>query len=264
MRRACIPATSEALPPSRAATALHGFVWHDLADRYVEMSKTALAGGDGEPARRESRATLLFVLERTLRLLHPIAPHVTEELWHALPHDGELLALARWPSAAEVGPDPKVEAEMEPVLEAVRLLRNLRSEEGIPAEATPRGWVRPGGTDVARTLAAQAPTIARLARLAGVTLLTPGEAPPAPAASRVAPLGECYLERPTAGPSRSAALARERERLARLLVKPRARLADPGFVRAAPPEVVEEHRRKEAELAERIGKIDRHLEEAAA
>jgi len=250
--------------PSRAATALHGFVWHDLADRYVEMSKTALAGGDGEPARRESRATLLFVLERTLRLLHPIAPHVTEELWHALPHDGELLALARWPSAAEVGPDPKVEAEMEPVLEAVRLLRNLRSEEGIPAEATPRGWVRPGGTDVARTLAAQASTIARLARLAGVTLLTPGEAPPAPAASRVAPLGECYLERPAAGPSRSAALTRERERLAGLLAKTRARLADPGFVRAAPPEVVEEHRRKEAELAERIGKIDRHLEEAAA
>ncbi len=250
--------------PSRAATALYGFVWHDVADRYVEIAKDALSGRAGEPARRAAQATLGFVLERTLRLLHPFAPHVTEELWHALPHDGELLALARWPEAAEVPPDPDAVREMEPVLESVRLLRNLRSDEGVEPDATPRAWLRPSGPEAAGVLAAQAATIARLARVQTVTLLEPVETPPVPAASRVAPLGECFLERPSTAPARSAALERERERLAVLLAKTRARLADPKFVRSAPAEVVEEHRRKEAELAERLGKIDRHLGEATA
>ena len=249
--------------PSRAATALHGFVWHDIADRFVEISRDALAGRTGEPARRESQATLLFVVERTLRLLHPVAPHVTEELWHALPHDGELLALAAWPQPGEVSADPLAVVEMEPVLEAVRLLRNVRSEEEVPADATPRGWVRPAGPETARILSAQAGTIARLARLSEVGLLGPTEPLPAPVSSRVAPLGECYLERAATSAVRSEALQRERERLAGLASKARARLADPEFVRAAPPEVVEEHRRKEAELAERIRKIDQHLSEPA-
>jgi len=154
--------------------------------------------------------------------------------------------------------------EMEPVLEAVRLLRNLRSDEEVPADANPRGWIRPSGPEAARVLAGQAPTIAHLARLSAVTLLGPGEALPGPVASRVAPLGECYLERPPASPARSASLERERERLAGLLAKSRARLADPGFVAGAPAEVVEEHRRKATELAERIGKIDRHLKETGS
>ncbi len=250
--------------PSRAASALHGFLWHDVADRYVEIAKETLAGRAGEGPRREAQATLVFVLERSLRLLHPIAPHVTEELWHALPHDGELLATARWPTAEEVAADPAAVQEMEPVLEAVRLLRNLRSEEGIAAEATPRGFVRPNGPEAARVLSQERATVARLAHLSEVTLLGAAEPPPTGSASRVAGLGECYLERPATGPARSEALERERERLAELLAKTRARLADPGFVRGAPPTVVEEQRRKEAELAERIGKIDRHLEEASA
>ena len=247
--------------PSRAATALYGFVWHDIADRFIEISKEALGGHRGEPARRESQATLLFVVERTLRLLHPTVPHVTEELWHALPHEGELLALAPWPRSGEVAPDPLAAVEMEPVLEAVRLLRNLRSDEEVPADASPRGWIRPAGPEAERVLGAQAATIARLARLSDVTVLGPSAAPPAAVAGRVAPLGECFLERPPATPARSAALERERERLAGLLAKTRARLADPEFVRAAPAEVVDDHRRKEAELAERIGKIDRQLGE---
>ena len=250
--------------PSRAAGALHGFLWHDVADRYVEIAKEALAGRRDEPARRTAQATLLFVLERSLRLLHPIAPHVTEELWHALPHDGELLATSRWPTAAELAADPTAVAAMEPVLEAVRLLRNLRSEEEVAADATPRGYVRPAGEAVANVLARERATIAHLAHLSDLSFLGTEEAAPAGTASRVAALGECYLDRPSRSPSRPEALERERERLAALLAKTRARLADPGFVRSAPSTVVEEHRRKEAELVERLGKIDRHLGEASA
>jgi valyl-tRNA synthetase len=249
--------------PTRAASALHAFLWHDVADRYVEISREALSGRLGEPRRREAVATLAFVLERSLRLLHPIAPHVTEELWHALPHEGELLLQARWPEPAEVSADPEAVAEMAPVLETVRLLRNLRSEEGVAADASPRGFVRPARQEVRAVLSAHHGTVARLAHLAFLTVLDPGSGAPPGSPSRVAEFGECYLERTAVGPARSEALERERARLRELLAKARARLGDPGFLRAAPPEVVQEQRKKEAELAGRLEKIDRHLEEAS-
>ncbi len=252
----------DAFEVTRAATVLHTFLWHDLADRYVEMAKETLQGRHGEPARREATATLLFVLERSLKLLAPLVPHVAEELWHALPHDGDLVATAPWPSPEELTPDAAAESEMEPVLETVRLLRNLRSEEGVAADAVPPAWVRPAGPEVERVLTSQSATIVRLARVRDLVLLPAGAPPPPGTASRVAPLGECYLARPLASAGKSDSLARERERLAALLEKTRGRLADDGFRRRAPPAVVEEAEAKARELEERIGRIDRHLAEA--
>ncbi len=245
--------------PTRAATALHGFVWHDLADRYVEIAKDALAGRRGEPARRDARATLLFVFDRTLRLLHPFVPHMTEELWHGLPHSGELLALAPWPTASEAPPDPEAEVAMEPVLEAIRLLRNLRSEEKVPPEAAPGAWLRPSGPEVARVLASERATLQRLARVGSLTFLGPADPAPANASGRVAPLGECFLERPPASPGETRALEREREKLTELLAKTRARLADDGFRARAPAEVVRETEEKAKELEARRARIDEHL-----
>lgn len=250
--------------PSRAATALHGFLWHDLADRYVEIAKEALGGRHGEPAQRAARATLLFVTERCLRLLHPFVPHVTEELWHALPHSEELLALAPWPTAEEAPADPVAEVEMEPVLEAVRLLRNLRSDEHVPPGSRPPAWIRPAGPEVDRILTAQRATIERLSRTRSVAILARDAPAPIGAGSRVAPLGECYLERPTASPSATEALEREREKLAELLEKTRARLDDPGFRAHAPPEVVREAEVKARDLLERRRRIDEHLKESAS
>ncbi|MGA8543580.1 MAG: valine--tRNA ligase [Thermoplasmata archaeon] len=249
---------------TRAATVLHGFVWHDLADRYVEIAKESLAGRRGELALREARATLLFVVERTLRLLHPIVPHVTEELWFALPHDGELLATAAWPAAAEAPSDPVAEVEMETVLEAIRLLRNLRSEEHVPATTVPPAWIRPSGPEVSRVLSEQQSTVVRLARVQPLTFLEANSPTPAGVGSRVAPLGECYLERPPASLEASETLGREREKLHDLLEKTRARLADPGFRTRAPPEVIREAEEKFRELEERIRRIDDHLKPGAS
>ncbi|MGI0070541.1 MAG: valine--tRNA ligase [Thermoplasmata archaeon] len=246
--------------PTRAVTALHGFVWHDLADRYVEIAKEALAGRRGVPALRDARATLLFVVERTLRLLHPIVPHVTEELWHALPHDGELLATAPWPRPEEVASDPSAEVEMESVLEAIRLLRNLRADERVPASQVPPGWIRPAGPEVARVFERERETIGRLARVRPLGLLGADDPVPARVGRRVAPLGECFLERPdAAAASETDALTREREKLTALLEKTRARLADAGFRARAPPEVVGEAEEKARELTDRLRRIDEHL-----
>ncbi len=248
-----------AFEPTRAVTVLHAFVWHDLADRYVEVAKEALGGRRGEATLRETRTVLLFVVERTLRRLHPFVPHVTEELWHALPHDGELLATTRWTSPDEAPSDAEAEVEMEIVLETVRLLRNLRAEERVAVDASPAAWVRASGPDVERVLRREAATVTRLARVPGLTFLAASDPPPAGAAGRVAPLGECYLSRPAAAPVDSQALDRERAKLAQLLVKERARLADAGFRARAPADVVAATEEKARELAERIRRIDDHL-----
>ena len=250
--------------PTQAATVLHDFLWHDLADRYVEIAKEALLGRRGEPAQREARATLLFVIERSLRLLHPFVPHVTEELWHALPHPDALLAASVWPRADEAPSDPVAEVEMEPVLETVRLLRNLRSEEKVPVEATPKAWVRPNGSEALRVLTAQRGTVERLARIRSLEFLGEGEEVPHGTGRRVAAFGECFLERPVASGATAEALLREREKLFALLEKTRARLADPGFRDRAPPEVVREAEAKATELAERVRRIDEHLKEDGA
>jgi valyl-tRNA synthetase len=253
-----------AFEPSRAASAIYAFVWHDLADRYVEIVKENLLGHRGEPAAREARETLVFVIERTLRLLHPFAPHLTEELWHAVPHDGELLASAAWPGAAEAAADPVAELEMDTILEAVRLLRNLRADEHVPLASVPPAWIRPAGPAVAALLAREQGTVERLARVHPVTFLETNAAPPGGTGSRVAAFGECYVERPASAPEASEALQKERTKIVALLEKTQGRLADPGFRARAPPEVVREAEAKVRELSERRERIDEHLKSEAS
>jgi len=243
---------------TRAATVLYQFLWHDLADRYVELAKDGLNGARGEPLARESRETLGFVLDRLLRQLHPMVPHVTEELWHALPHDGDSLAVGRWPRADEAPRDPGAEVAVDVVLEAIRALRNLRAESRIAASVRPPAGVRPAGTEEARLLERERATIVRLARVESLEILAPGESPPPTPARAVSTKGEFYLVLADAGAA-GEALERERTKLQALLDKTRARLADPGFRDHAPPNVVAEAGAKAAELEERLRKIAANL-----
>ncbi|MGI0067610.1 MAG: class I tRNA ligase family protein, partial [Thermoplasmata archaeon] len=232
---------------------------HDLADRYVEIVKERLAGGAGTPSQRAARSVLLFTVERSLRLLHPFVPHVTEELWHALPHDGDLLALSHWPGDEPVPRDDAAEGAMSSVLEAVRWLRNLRAEEAIPAEQVPTAWLRATSNEARSLFERERATVERLARVRPFTLLADGAAAPPGAASRVAPFGEVSLLRPAGSGDESSALEKEREKLVALLEKSRERLADPSFRARAPAKVAEELGAKVDELTTRIQRIDAHL-----
>jgi valyl-tRNA synthetase len=249
---------------TRATTLLHGFLWHDLADRYIEVAKGTLAGDRGEEAARVAQRTLSFVVERTLRLLHPFAPHVTEELWHAVPHSGEFLAVARWPSGTEATRDPAAEAEMHVVLESIRVFRNLRAENHLAPAEPLRAWVRVSDPKAAQALREQGPTVAKQARLAELLLLAPGAPDPADVATSVIAVGEYFLAVPRErSATESEALRRERSKLSDLLTKTQSRLGDAGFRTRAPPEVVREQESKVAELTERLRRIDGHLGESS-
>jgi valyl-tRNA synthetase len=245
--------------PTRAAGLLYGFVWHDVADRYAEIAKEALQGIEGDAAARRTRSVLLFVLERALRELHPMVPHVTEELWHALPHAGDSLMVAPWPRPEEARADPAAETAMGTVLETLRALRNLRAENHVPLDARPPAWVRPGSPAVARLLAAERDTLVRLARLRGLEILEATE-PPSDVAARVTPDGEVFVELPSgARVAERETLARERAKLLDLLARTRGRLEDPGFRTRAPAQVVRDTEAKAEELAERVRRIEEHL-----
>jgi len=105
-----------------ASDALLEFVWYKYCDWYLEATKTATT----------SRAAVLsYVLNTAVRLLHPIAPFVTEEIWQALPHDGQTIVTASWPDAEEMPEYPEAAARYERLMVAVGRARDLRAELGL-------------------------------------------------------------------------------------------------------------------------------------
>ena len=110
---------------------MYDFTWGELCDWYLELSKPALRGDEGEARRRTTQAVLLAVFEDVLKLLHPIIPFVTEELWHAFPFGGELIERCGWPKPRVDAVDEKIIADMAFVQDVVRSIRNLRAEARI-------------------------------------------------------------------------------------------------------------------------------------
>jgi valyl-tRNA synthetase len=108
-----------------AAETLWSFVWYEFCDWYLEASK--------DPHARDTRAAVLsFVLNNAMRLLHPIEPFITEEVWLTLPHDGDTIVTASWPDLAEIPTDAEAAATFEALRRKVEQIRNLRAELALP------------------------------------------------------------------------------------------------------------------------------------
>jgi valyl-tRNA synthetase len=225
-----------------AASAIYQFLWHEFCDWYLEIAKRALYTRDAPGPRARTQATLLDVLETTLRLLHPFMPFITEELWQRLPRrDGESIVIAPFPKLSRRRADPEAEREMAPILAIVGAVRNIRSESRVPPAVELHVTVKPPAPRVA-ALAAAAPLIGGLSR------------------SRVAVDAEAVRPSHTAFAAVDGIevlvhlagvvdLAAERQRLARELQKTHEtiqfleqKLARPEFVERAPAEVVERER----------------------
>ena len=108
-----------------AGRQIHDFLWGEFCDWYIEIAKIRLYGKDAQ-AQMAARQVLVYVLERTLRLLHPFMPFVTEAIWQQLPHEGESIMIAPWPKPGWI--DEKAEADMEMIMEVIRAIRNARAE----------------------------------------------------------------------------------------------------------------------------------------
>jgi valyl-tRNA synthetase len=226
----------DAFELSAAALDLYDFFWSELCDWYLELAKPRLY--DEAADRTAVSATLLFCLDRTLRLLHPLMPHVTEEIWSYLPAaDAEgrgLLAVTEWPRVEPARVDAAAEDLVGRVIAAVTELRRYRDESGVKPSAVLPARLAAEGYD------GTAPQIARLARL---ELREDGGDP---AAEVPVPGGAVQLL-PSDDFDPNAASARVEERRKKLseeIDRLERKLANERFVERAPAEVVQGERDK--------------------
>ncbi len=233
-----------------ASAAVYEFAWNTYCDWFVEFAKPVLAGDD-RAAADSMRHTLLQALEALLRLLHPITPFITEEIWHAVAPKlgiaGTSISLQAYPQAADFGaPDAAACANIEWLKAVVTALRSIRSQMGIaPGKAVPLLWRSASAEDRTR-LAALDASLRFLARLDSIEMLE-GEAP----ASATALVGELQVFIPLAGlidlDAEKARLAKELKRIEAEIGKCRGKLASDTFVANAPPAVVEQERQRLAD-----------------
>ncbi len=252
-----------------AASALYDFIWHDYCDWYLELSKPALAGDADEAEKRATRATLVEVLDAALRLLHPIMPYLTEEIWQRvrsyLDAPAETIMLAPYPKVGDQARDMEAVAEMEWVQAVISGVRRIRSTMNLPP-SRPLPLLVQGGSDTERDwLAANGPFIIQLARLESITALANDE--PAPeAATELA--GEMRLLIPLAGlidkDAELARLDKEIGKLQKSLAQTEAKLANPKFVERAPAAVVAKEREKLDELRRRLDTLKEERERIRA
>jgi len=262
---------------------LYHFFWGELCDWYIELAKPALSG---EAPRPRAGEVLLTVLDRSLRLLHPVMPFLTEEVWQRLPgHEAihpETICLAPYPQREERWEDAEVEAGMEVLQQVVTRVRGLRAELGLPPKAPLRLYLDtagvasaggPSGAGEANFLAEHLHLIGVLCRVESVVAGTP---PAGTAVVRDLVAGvEVALAAAARGdagtgsaPGGGGALgAGERERLAREIQKlddeiarAEQRLANQEFLAKAPPAVVAGGRARLAELRERRERLRASLD----
>jgi len=245
-----------------ACNRLYHFFWGDFCDWYIELSKPALlTGTTGDAPRPRVGDVLLTVLDRALRLLHPVMPFLTEELWQRLPgHEAiqpETIAFASYPRREEGWEDDAVEAGMEALIQVVTRVRALRADMGLgpkekldlhldlhPADAADAG--------VSRLLAEQAPLLRFLARVETVAL---GPLPEGARRDLVAGveigIQQAAVEQAAMSAEERGRLAKELEKLEAEISRAEERLSNADFLGKAPAKVVEGGRAKLAEMRER-------------
>ncbi|QEY33505.1 valine--tRNA ligase [Synechococcus sp. RSCCF101] len=246
-----------------AAKGLYEFAWNEVCDWYLELSKRRLnpaAELRGEAAQRAAtdqrtaRQVLALVLEQLLLMLHPLMPHLTEELWHGLSGaaDDRLLALQRWPEPDAAAMDAGLEARFAELIAAIRVVRNLRALAGLkPSQPAPVLFIT-GRPELADVLMRAEVDIALLTRAPSVQVMDPAVARARPASRALAGVsGELQVVLPLEGLVDLAALSSRLEKdLARAekeIAQLSGRLANPKFVDRAPEAVVADCR---ASLAE--------------
>ena len=225
-----------------AANALYAFVWGKVCDWYVELSKPLLQDAANQDAAAETRATMAWVLDQCLTLLHPIMPYITEELWAATGTRAKMLVHADWPSYSTAQLiDPDADAEINWVIALIENIRSTRAQMHVPAGLHVTLMV----TDLDETgRAAWHRNEAMIKRLARVATLEHVAQFPKGCASVTVPGGTFGL--PLADiidiDAEKARLEKSMDKLAKELGGLRGRLNNPKFAQSAPPEVVEETR----------------------
>ncbi len=242
-----------------ASAKVYDFIWDTYCDWYIELTKTRLNGEDAE-GKKAAENVLCYVLLRVLELMHPFMPFITEEIWQALPHEGDFLITAAWPQYDEKFAFPQAEADMECVKDAITAVRARRNEMNVPPSKKAQMIIvteRPATYEVGIHF------IMRLAYASEVSVTT--EAPADLTGMVAVATHDATIYLPLAELVDIAAeldrIAKERAKAEDNLRRIEAKLANESFTSRAPEAVVNAEREKADKARALIAKLD---ESAAA
>ena len=240
---------------NEVASANYQFIWHEFCDWYLEWIKADLFSSE-ETAKRQARGVLLVVLETVLKLIHPITPFVTEEIWSVLPGGRTALMTESFPEEQEGWRNAGAEEQMTLLMGIITGIRNIRSEADIHPSARIAACIVCSDEKTRSLIDSFAAAVADMTRLSALSVQVGGEKP-ADAATYIYNDIEIYV--PLKGLVDVAAelekLGRERQKTEAKLNQVRAKLGNGKFLANAPGEVVAKEQEKQDALAARLAAI---------
>lgn len=243
-----------------AGRQLYKFIWDDYCDWYIEMTKEVLTQGTDEQ-KQTTKSVLIHVLDQTLKLLHPIMPFVTEEIWEHIPHIGESLVNASYPEANEAFEDEQAVNNMEMLIDLVRSVRTIRSEANRPLSKPIDLLIKTKSTQEKEFLIENQSFLIRFCNPDELVIDTEVTVPSEVKTSVVSG-AEIFI--PLAG---LVDIQEEIERLEKELTKWQSeidrvekKLSNERFVSNAPDKIVEEEKAKEKDYKDKYESVSRQLE----
>ena len=237
-----------------AAQKIYDFIWDIICDWYIELTKSRIAQG-GETAVR-AQQVLVYVISNTLKLLHPFMPFITEEVWQALPHNGESIMISDWPVYSEELNFESEETSFTMIIDAIRAVRARRAEMNVPPSRRTKLYIE---TDHAAVFAQGIPFIKRLAYAdeaeIGNSFPTEDVVQVVTDAARIfIPMDQLVDTE-----KEKARLEKEREAAVKEVQFLGGKLSNESFVSRAPANIVEAEKEKLRKAQEKLSKIEESI-----
>jgi len=240
---------------------LYNFIWDDFCDWYIEMAKLPLYGDD-EAAKLTTRSILAYVLDNTMRLLHPFMPFITEEIWQNLPHEGESITTAAWPEVNPAFTDNKAANDMKLLVEIIRSVRNSRAEVNTPMSKKINILLKAQDDGIKATLEENKAYIERFCNPEELEIASDIAIPDKAMTSVITGM-EIIL--PLEGlinmEEEIARLTKELEKWTKEVERVQKKLSNQGFVSKAPEKVINEEKAKEQDYLQKRATVEARIKE---
>ncbi len=243
-----------------AANKIYEFTWNEYCDWYIELAKKRLYGDD-EIAKATVKKVLVKVLKDILRLLHPFMPFITEEIWKFIPGDGNLLVTDQWPAGAAQWVDLEAEKQMEIIMDAIRNLRNVRAEMDVVPSRKAKCMVLASDRSVGELVVEQAEYLIALASCSEVVLAESAAGIPEDSVSAVIHGAELFLPLDDLidYAKEIERLSKEKTKLEKEVSRVEQKLSNEGFVKKAPPHLIDEEKEKKQKYEEMLETVEKRL-----
>lgn len=256
-----VTANLENFELGEAARVLYEFIWNEFCDWYIELTKPYLYEGKSTVHKKTAQYILDYVLEHTLRLLHPFMPFITEEIWQHIPHDGKSIMIAPWPSNESARIDDAAEKNMTAIMETVKAIRNIRAQvNAIPGKKS-EVILYFTDKDLIKVFAENKDYLAVLAAAQPMTIWKDDQNKPQNAMTAVVDGIQIYM--PMAGlidvVKETARLTKEKANLAKEINRLSKKLNNKAFLTKAPVQVVKKEKEKQKGYEDKQKAVEERL-----